>query len=121
MTGVLIVAHGSRAKQTEASLDQMIDRVRAKQPLVKLAVAFMEFSDRTIDKAVAELASAGVTKVTVLPYFLFYGIHLQEDIPEMIEQTARRYPDIQFQLTEPLGSDPRLADIILDRIGACPA
>ena len=115
-TGVLVVAHGSRAKETEAALDAVLSMVRAKLPETIIESAFMGFSDRTVEKGVSALATKGVTDIKIVPYFLFMGIHLKEDIPAMVSECAANYPDIKIAMGQPLGIDERLADIIVDRI-----
>ena len=116
MKGVLVVAHGSRASETEATLDTILAVVKNRMPETIIESAFMEFSDRTVENGVAALAAKGVTEIKVVPYFLFMGIHLKEDIPEMVEKCAAGYPGIIVSMGKPLGEDVRLAEILLDRI-----
>jgi len=116
MEGVLIIAHGSRAKETEAALETVLSMVRAKLPEIVIECSFMEFSDRTIEKGVAALAGKGVSEIKIVPYFLFMGIHMQKDIPHIIAGCAAEYPGVKISMGEPLGVDERLADILVDRI-----
>ena len=116
MEGILVIAHGSRAKETEATLDTVLSMVKAKLPDSVIECAFMEFSDRTVEKGVSALAAKGVTEIKVVPYFLFMGIHLKEDIPSLAATCAASFPDIKITMGEPLGADERLADILVDRI-----
>ena len=140
MNGVLIVAHGSRAKETEATLDVIVEMVRAKLPDTPIECAFMEFSERTIDKGISSLVGMGVTEIKLVPYFLFSGIHIKEDIPNMAAQCAAQYSTqcadtaqqcaaqrtgsslrVSLTMGQPLGVDERLADILVDRIVRAPA
>ena len=116
MKAVLVIAHGSRAKETEAVLDAVLSMVKNKLPEIIIESAFMEFSDRTVKKAVASLISKGVTEIKVVPYFLFMGIHLKEDIPDMVAECAADFPELEIKMGEPLGVDMRLAEILIDRI-----
>ena len=116
MEGVLVVAHGSRAKETESTLEAILSMVKTKLPNAIIEWAFMEFSDRTVEKGVSALAARGVTEIKVVPYFLFMGIHLKEDIPQMVAECAIDYPGIRIVMGEPLGVDERMADILVDRI-----
>jgi sirohydrochlorin ferrochelatase len=116
MKGVLAIAHGSRASETEATLETVMRMVGAKMPGIAVECAFMEFSDRTIEKGVAALAAKSVTEIIVVPYFLFMGVHMKKDIPEMVAGCAANFPDIKVAMCDPFGVDERLADIITDRI-----
>ncbi len=116
MQGVLVVAHGSRIKETENTLVSILGMVREKMPDVYIEHAFMEFSDQTLKKAVQALVDKNVSDIKVVPYFLFTGVHLREDIPRMIKECTAGYPNIRVVVGEPLGVDPRLADMLVDRI-----
>ena len=116
MKGVLIIAHGSRAAETEATLECVLLMVKAKLPDDVIEYAFMEFSDRTIEKGVSALVAQGVTEIKIVPYFLFLGIHLKEDIPNMVALCAENFPGVKIVMGEPFGIDERLADILVDRI-----
>jgi sirohydrochlorin ferrochelatase len=89
---------------------------KSKLPETVIECAFMEFSDRTVEKGVSALAARGVTEIKVVPYFLFTGNHLKRDIPNTVADCAASYPGITITMAEPLGVDERLADILVDRI-----
>ena len=116
MKGILVIAHGSRAKETEATLEAILSMAKSKLPETAMECAFMEFSDRTVEKGVSALAAKDVKEIKVMPYFLFMGIHLKEDIPNMVAECAASFPGIKITMGEPLGVDERLADILVDRI-----
>ena len=116
MKAVLVIAHGSRAKETEATLEAILSMVKAKLPETIIEYAFMEFSDRTVEKGVSALVAKGITEIRIVPYFLFMGIHIKEDIPNMAAECAANFPNIKIAMGEPLGQDERLADVLVDRI-----
>ena len=116
MKGVLVIAHGSRARESETTLEAILSMVKTKLPNNIIECAFMEFSDRTIDKGVSALAAKGVTEIKIVPYFLFMGMHMKKDVPDMVAECAANFPNIKIKMGEPLGVDQRLADILVDRI-----
>ncbi|MCL1913056.1 MAG: CbiX/SirB N-terminal domain-containing protein [Eubacteriaceae bacterium] len=116
MKGVLVLAHGSRATETEDTLDQVLTIVKEKTPDTIIECAFMEFSDRTVAKGFETMDAHGVTQLKVVPYFLFMGIHLQQDIPKILAECSVGHPNIKYELTGTLGIDERIADIIVERI-----
>ncbi|MCL1917615.1 MAG: CbiX/SirB N-terminal domain-containing protein [Peptococcaceae bacterium] len=113
---VLVVAHGSRAKETEAALEAVLSMVKEKLPNAIIEGAFMEFSERTLEKGVSALAAKGATEIKIIPYFLFMGTHLKKNIPHIRTVCAASFPGIKITMGEPLGVDERLADILVDRI-----
>lgn len=115
MKGILIVAHGSRKKTTEATFEQVVAMVKRKVDTI-VETAYMEFSEQTIEKGLNRLLEKGVTQIRVIPYFLFSGMHLEQDIPEEIEKFLKNRSGLTIELGQPLGADPRLAEILVDRI-----
>ena len=117
MNGVLVIAHGSRAKETESAFETVVSMVKEKLPSTNIECAFMGNSDRTVEKGISALAAKGITEIKAVPYFLFMGIHIKEDIPEMLAKIAKSYPKVTITMGKHLGVDERLADILVDRIG----
>lgn len=116
MKGILIAAHGSRAKATEEAMEQMATLVRTRLPEEIIEVGYMEFCEKTIVGGLENLAKQGVTEIKVVPYFLFEGIHIRQDIPEEIAKFTVSNPNVKVEMGKILGVDERLADILVDRI-----
>jgi sirohydrochlorin ferrochelatase len=75
--------------------------------------AFLEAEPR-LDESVRKLAAAGAEEVLVLPYFLTLGIHLQRDLPKLVEDLSRDC-NIPIRVAEPLDGHPELSRILVDR------
>jgi sirohydrochlorin ferrochelatase len=114
--GILILAHGSRAKETQNTLNIIVDMVKSKLPDRIIEIGYMEFSDVNIEKGLKLLVEKGVTNIKVIPYFLFDGIHIKEDIPNEIAEFLKENKNIKVTMLDTLGVDERLADILVDRI-----
>lgn len=66
------------------------------------AVAYNEFCAPTLEESVEELIKQGATSVTVLTtMFTPGGSHSEIEIPEIIEQLKREYPDVQLRYAWP--------------------
>lgn len=117
MDGVLIVAHGSRAEKTQITMNDIVSMVKTKLPQITIEIGYMEFCDQTIESGLQKLVDKGVTHIKVVPYFLFHGIHIKEDIPAEINKFLQAHPSITASFGDTLGADERLADILVDRIG----
>ena len=117
MKGILILAHGSREKQTENTLHQIIDLLQKKTVNTIIGKAFLQFSEINLEKGLDLLVKKGASEIVIIPYFLFDGIHIREDIPKEIEEYKKGNPDIKVSLGKTLGVDERLVDILLDRVG----
>jgi sirohydrochlorin ferrochelatase len=116
MKGVLVIAHGSREKDTETYLREIVDTA-SKNLNVHIEHAFMQFGEKTIESAIFALAQKKVTEIKIVPYFLFMGIHMKEDIPSVVGECMKNYPEIKTIMGEPLGSDKQsLAKILAGKI-----
>lgn len=118
MKGVLILAHGSKAKETEKTLEAIVEMVKAANPEKIVEFAFLQMSEKTLDIGLQNLLDKGVTQIKVVPYFLFAGLHIQQDIPGEIAEFCKDKGHISVEMGETLGADPRLAQILNERIAA---
>jgi sirohydrochlorin ferrochelatase len=75
--------------------------------------AFLECAPRLKD-AVQKLGSAGASEVLILPYFLTLGIHLQRDLPVLVESLSAEF-GIPIRVAPPLDGHTALAKILIDR------
>jgi sirohydrochlorin ferrochelatase len=115
MEAILILAHGSREKQTEVDFQTLVDAVRSRTDKL-VETAFMEFSPKSIASSLADLSSRGIRQVRVIPYFLFTGVHIRKDIPEEIAAFREENPGMEIVLEPVLGTDPRMVDLLAERI-----
>ena len=116
MEGILLVAHGSRAPQAGQTVEKIAAMVRCRLPELPIQVAYMEFCRPDIGTGLSLLVKQGVISIKVIPYFLFEGIHIQEDIPAELAAFQEKHPYISITMSKTLGVDKRLADIIIERI-----
>ena len=80
--------------------------------------AFLEIVEPTIADGYAALVAAGCARVVVHPYFLYPGNHSTHDIPAALDAAAAVHGALPWALTEPLNLDPRIVDVVADRVAA---
>ena len=78
--------------------------------------AHMELARPTIQDAFSACVARGAKHIIVHPYFLAPGRHSTEDIPRLSAMAAANFPGITHTVTEPLGIDPRMIEVILLRV-----
>jgi len=113
-TGVIILAHGSRGErgivEVPETLKIIADGVKPLLPSgVEVTGAALQFNHPTLEEAVESLALRGVQRLIIVPYFLFSGRHITEDIPQLIEKLKRIYPEREFIMAKPLGLEEHFA------------
>ena len=118
---ILLLGHGSPKKDAN-NLDKVAVMLhRMLHPGCAdtcVSVAYMEFAAPKIPDAIKHAVDNGAKKITLHPFFLSSGMHVTKDIPEMIDEARKLYPDVRFIYTEPLGIHEKLAHIVLERISA---
>jgi len=115
-TGVVVLGHGSRLKKANTLIPEIINGLKRTLGLSKIYPAYLQLAKPDLGQSLEKLAKAGCRRIIIIPFFLFVGNHVSRDIPEIIEQEKKKYPDIRFIYTENLGEDSRIADIVADKI-----
>lgn len=118
MRGILILAHGSREKSTEQTLQQVVKYLGEIFSEEVIETAYLQFSNIDLHTGFENLKAKGVDNIVVIPYFLFEGVHIKEDIPKEIDDYLKENKDIKITMGKTLGADKRLAEILADRIRA---
>jgi len=77
--------------------------------------AFLELGEPDLVGATARLVEQGAERIVVLPYFLTLGLHMERDLPRLIEGIANRYKGLEVLVGAPLDGHPALVEILLDR------
>jgi len=112
---MLVVGHGSRSDEAGKVFDEIIRLVKEKSGYDLVAGAHMELSEPTIERAVEILATENPSVIIIAPYFLYEGMHIKKDIPDIISALSKKYEKITFRIAKPIGFEPVLADIMIRR------
>lgn len=114
---IVLLGHGSRASEAGELLGVIAAHLGERYACPVLA-ASLQFNSPSLAQACRRLAADGARRIVVAPYFLFMGNHLQEDIPGELRLLQEELPDVQLVLTDSLGPDERLVDVMQDRVDA---
>ena len=118
MKALLIIAQGSRHKNSNDEIRRLADRINENLgPAFGLATsAFCGISSPHIDSAVADLVEEGETEIRVLPYFLSADTHVTKNIPAAIKEEKEKYPDVRFGILPHFGALQGISTLILNYI-----
>jgi sirohydrochlorin ferrochelatase len=118
MKGILIVDHGSQKREANDMLRLMADLIQTMAgPDVVVRYAHMELAEPDIAAGFSSCVQAGATDVTVFPYMLSPGRHSTADIPRMVANVSRAFPNVSFSVTPAFGLHEKLAEVVLERAG----
>ncbi|WP_347491034.1 CbiX/SirB N-terminal domain-containing protein [Desulfoscipio sp. XC116] len=116
-TGVIILSHGSRLPEAQAALQDITCIVASKATEdFLIESASLQINQPDLPTAIARIVKRGAKRVVVVPLFLYPGLHIQKDVPEIIAAQSNIYKDISITMSEHIGADPRLQEIIMDRV-----
>jgi len=115
MKALLLVAHGSRRKQSNDEVVLLAEKLKRQcsQQYSIVNAAFLELADVLIPDGIKQCATEGATSIVVLPYFLNSGRHVIEDVPGIVEDCIGQYPDIKISLAPHLGASDLMMDLII--------
>lgn len=116
MKGLIILAHGSKVVETNDMLVRILKEVTSKVRYDLVEGAYLQLMDPSLDMAIDKLHEKGCKDIVVFPFFLFDGNHIREDIPAEISKIEEKYADINIKFLSNIGYDPKLVDIIIERV-----
>ena len=114
-TGIVVFAHGSRIEAAnQAVRSAAADLARAGHcPIVE--AAFLELGRPSLEEAADLLVARGVERILIIPYFLTPGMHLERDLPTLVERISKKNKGIQVLVSASLDGHPGLVEILADR------
>lgn len=107
-----MIGHGSRSKEAQKQFMNIVEMVRKKVDY-PVEGCFMELAKPGFSETVDKIVEEGSTDILVYPLFLFAGIHIKEDIPEMIGEKLKTLPGVQMHMLKPLGDREEIADLVV--------
>jgi len=113
---VLLLGHGS--KRGEAN-DILRDTAKALHDQHRYGVvepAFLQLAEPDFHAALEGLLERGYRDITVMPYFLYCGLHVVKDIPGEMDLARKKYPDLKMRITKNLGFHENLLEIVGQRL-----
>lgn len=116
--GVLLLGHGSRRNVANDGLLKLAELLQENLGM-RVLPAFFQFGRPSLAEGVARFVEDGVDRIIIVPAFLFPGVHIEKDIPEEIDGLKAVYGEkVQLIVAPCLGPDPRIAEILGERVRA---
>lgn len=112
-TDILIIGHGSKDPDARSSLKYVADGL---EPLYRnVNYCFLEIEEPNIQQGIDACAKNNPEFLVVVPYFLHKGAHVKRDIYEDLNPAIASSGIKKIFLSEHLGTDDKMVDLVLER------
>ena len=102
-------SHGTDDLSGRAAVRSILTGVAAARPDLDVREAFVDVQQPEVADVVAHALENDASAAVVVPLLLSIGFHVQVDIARAVDQPGAT-------AASPLGPDPRLVDILVDRL-----
>jgi len=111
-TGVILFAHGSRDPRWRLPIDAVALEMAKQWPGLSVACAFLELTTPDLTTTVESLMMQGKTHLRIVPMFLGVGRHAREDLPQLVADMVKAYPQVHFELVPSIGEHPAMTQLM---------
>jgi sirohydrochlorin ferrochelatase len=115
VNGIIVFAHGSRVEPANEAVRAVARELVRASGCEHVMAAFLELGQPDLESAADQLAATGVERIIILPYFLTLGLHMERDLPKLVERIAQKHSGLQIEVAPPLDGHPALTTILWDR------
>ncbi len=113
---IILLAHGSRVPEAGRDMEQVANRLKEKYTYPIVEICYFSRWGPHFPEILEKCVHQGAKKIIVIPYFLHVGLHLLLDIPEMLQEEVRKFPQVKVILGKSLGFNEALVDLVQSRI-----
>ena len=118
MKALIILAHGSHKQESNQEIENLTNDVRAliKKEFDIVDYAFLEIAKPSLINSIENVVSKNISEITIFPYFLNSGVHIKNDIPNIVKNARSKHPECKFIILRPIGAYKEMPKIILKQL-----
>ncbi len=109
--GLLVIGHGTRDPAGLAEFEQVVALAAERYPQQPVERGYLELAEPTIAQGIARLVERGVRRIDVVPLLLFAAGHARRDIPAVLDEARRNFPQVEIVQHDVLGCHPRIVEL----------
>lgn len=94
----------------------MANILRQSLPEDLIEFAFLEIERPSIPEGIDKCVSEGAAEIVVTLNFLNSGRHVDVDIPAIVLAAQKKYPQVEFAISQPIGQHPQIPNLFIDLI-----
>ncbi|MBO0842884.1 MAG: sirohydrochlorin chelatase [Nocardioides sp.] len=115
---LVALAHGSRDPRSAATINALVDEVRAQRPDLRVEAAFLDHSRPSFQTVVDRLVKKGHDEIVVVPLLLNEAFHARVDVPAVIATAVERHPGLKIETSSILGLENVFLQVLDERLRA---
>ncbi len=116
MKAVILISHGSRSAQTKQEVFELIEKLKLLLNISYVECAFLEMENPSIPDAIAAAVTNGAREIVILLNFLNAGRHVDFDIPQIVNEAQKKFPQVSMYITKPLGQHKAIPSLFADML-----
>ncbi len=109
-TELVIVARGTGDVGALREVEEFAQQRVLATPVAHWRLCYLAVARPSLEEGLAAAAAGGLPRIVIQPHLLFSG-QLWDRLADRLVEAAQQWPQQQWQLTQTLGPDPRLADL----------
>ena len=109
---VIFIAHGSRDPHWRASVEALIESLRADLGRDRVGLAYMDCTPPTLMDTASEAVGAGAAGIRVVPLFLTEEGHVERDVRPLVEQLRKAFGTVDVKLQPAVGRHPLFRELL---------
>lgn len=111
---LVVVGRGTSDPDANAEVARLARHLQEHFGYAAVQVCYSGTAQPDLDTGLQHAARLGLSNIVVFPFFLFTGV-LMRRIEAAVERSRRRHPEQRHRMTEPLGTDPTVAEVLIER------
>ena len=116
MKAALIISHGSRSAKTKEEVQSLIGQLKPLTAIPLIECAFLELESPSIAEGIELCISRGAAEVIIMLNFLNAGRHVDVDIPAIVDESRKKFPNVKIIITQPVGQHPGIANLFAEML-----
>lgn len=116
MKAVLYICHGSRVKEASDQAISFVKECMKENDYPIQEYCFLELSEPSIEEGFKTCVAKGATTIIAVPVLLLTAAHAKIDIPEVLDELVKAYPDVTLHYGRPIGVHEKMAEIVIAKI-----
>jgi len=118
ITGIIVFAHGSRVESANEAVRAVARELVCASSCERVVAAFLELGQPDLETAADRLVAEGVERLVIIPYFLTLGLHMERDLPPLVDRISKNHKGLHVDVTPPMDGHPALVTVLADRYRA---